>query len=132
MTYNLTMIDNQRRVITAHVGPGRPPEISSQPMATNHRWREPVDPGHAARYRSVERLDQLDTFLSRQISADELAERMLRPALHTRDYAGGFGTLYTADYRPEDGSLTYRWPGINWTRRFDSPEDTVDVTLRDA
>ena len=132
MTYNLTLIDNKRRVITAHVGPGQRPEIRSQPFATNHRWREPVDPGHAARYRSVERLDQLDTLLTRQATADELAEAMLRPALHTRDYASGFGTLYTADYRPKDGAVTYRWPGTSWTRRFDSPDDTVDVILRDA
>jgi predicted choloylglycine hydrolase len=132
MTYNLTLVDNKRRVITAHVGPGQPPEIRSQPFATNHRWREPVDPDHAARYRSVERLEQLDNVVTRRAGADELAEAMLRPALHTRDYTGGFGTLYTADYRPADGTVTYRWPETSWTRRFDSPDDSVDVILRDA
>ena len=43
-----------------------------------------------------------------------------------RDYANGFGTLYTADYRPDSGEVHYRWPGTTWTRSFDS----TDAELR--
>ena len=48
------------------------------------------------------------------------------------DYAGGFGTLYTADYRPAERTVIYRWPDRAWPRTFDSPSDTVDVVLHDA
>ena len=68
----------------------------------------------------------------RKHSADELADQLLTPPLHVSDYAGGFGTLYTADYRPEERTVTYRWPDRAWPRTFDSPSDTVDVVLRDA
>ena len=47
------------------------------------------------------------------------------------DYAGGFGTLYTADYRPAEGrTVTYRWPDRAWPRTFDAPDATTQVMLR--
>lgn len=132
MSYNLTLLDADGTVGTVHVGPGRAPEYVEQPCATNHRWRRPVDPAHAARFGSVERLDLLDDLLDRRSTADDLAEALLRPPLHSRRYSQAFGTLYTADYRPAERSLTYRWLDRTWTRHFDSPEETVDVVLTDG
>jgi predicted choloylglycine hydrolase len=129
MVYNVTMIDRSGWTRTAHLRPGRDAEFRSQPAATNHRWDSPIAPEHAQRFASVQRLDQLSQAAAAESPADTVAERLLSPPLHVRDYAGGFGTLYTADYRLEEGTLTYRWPGLSWTRTFSSPDDTVDVVL---
>ncbi|GAA3639467.1 C45 family peptidase [Microlunatus ginsengisoli] len=131
MAYNLTMIDRTGAVRTVRVGPEQDPEGRPQPAATNHRWRRPGDPRHAARFRSVERLDRLDRLLDGGAEADGLADGLLRSPLHNTEYAAGFGTLYTADYRVDDATLTYRWPGTTWVRTFDSADDTVDVVLRE-
>ena len=130
--YNLTMLDAEGAVGTAHVGPGRTVEFSEQPCATNHRWRTPLDPGHAARFRSVQRLDHLDDLLDHRASADDIALSMLQKPLYSREFSQSFGTLFTADYRPAEQSVTYHWPELSWTRTFDSPDATVDVVLADA
>ena len=130
MTYNLTMVDSTTQVLTAHVGPGRPAEFRDQRCATNHRWDSPLDPAHAARYRSVERLDGLGKMVDDAASADSVAAALLSEPLYARDYAAGFGTIYTADYRPSERTLTYRWPGTTWTRTFESPDETVELRLQ--
>jgi predicted choloylglycine hydrolase len=132
MSYNLTMLDAEGAVGTAHVGPGRTVEFSEQPCATNHRWRTPLDPAHAARFRSVQRLDHLDDLLDHRASADDIALSMLQKPLYSREFSQSFGTLFTADYRPAEQSVTYHWPELSWTRTFDSPDATVDVVLADA
>lgn len=132
MAYNITMIDGRGTARTAHVRPGKDAELRPQPAATNHRWDRPAEPAHARRYRSVERLARLSDLVEARATADTLADRLLSPPLHVQDYTGGFGTLYTADYRPADRTVIYRWPGHAWPRTFDSPDDTVDVLLRDG
>ena len=47
MAYNVTMIDAQGTVRTAHLRPGHDAEFAGQPAATNHRWEQPVDVAHA-------------------------------------------------------------------------------------
>jgi predicted choloylglycine hydrolase len=55
--------------------------------------------------------------------APELLERVvlgtfftgrLEPPLYAGHHEHGFGTLYTAVYRPADLTLEYRWPGSSW------------------
>ena len=132
MVYNLTMIDRSGVARTAHLRPGHDAEFRPQPAATNHRWDSPIEPAHARRYGSVQRLDSLQRLATDDAAADTVAQRMLTAPLHVREYAAGFGTLYTADYRLEEGTLTYRWPAASWTRTFDSPDGTVDVVLQDG
>lgn len=132
MAYNVTMIDAQGTVSTAHLRPGHDAEFAGQPAATNHRWEQPIDVAHATYYRSVERVEQLKDLVAERATADDLAHQLLTPPLHVGDYAGGFGTLYTADYRPAERTVIYRWPDRAWPRTFDSPGDTVDVVLHDA
>ncbi|MGZ4627326.1 C45 family autoproteolytic acyltransferase/hydolase [Oryzihumus sp.] len=130
MAYNLTMTDATGEAGTAFVAPGRAPEHSPAPVATNHRGRTPEDPDHARRFRSVERHRHLGDLLKRSLEPDEVAEAFLLPPLHSRSYSEGFGTLYTAVYRPLEGRVDYRWPGKTWTRTFDAPDETTDVELR--
>ncbi|MCV7191401.1 C45 family autoproteolytic acyltransferase/hydolase [Mycolicibacterium brumae] len=125
-SYNLTLTDARGCVRTAHVAPGKTMQVRHDKLATNHRFDQVDDPEHAERYRSVQRRRHLQTTLGREPAADELAAEFLTSPLRSTDYAGGFGTLYTADYRPDDGVLHYRWPGTVWTRSFDS----MDAELR--
>jgi hypothetical protein len=58
---------------------------------------------------------------------------MLRPPLRSTDYEGGFGTLYTAGYRPTDRAVEYSWPGSTWRHSLqDFKEGTFRVELEPA
>jgi predicted choloylglycine hydrolase len=129
-SYNLTLTDRSGTVVTVFVAPGRAPEYSEMPLATNHRGLVPDRPDLARRFRSVERQDVLRALDRQSQPADVAAEAFLSPSLRSTDFEGGFGTLYTADYRPDDGVVTYRWPGAKWRRTFESADDEIRVHLR--
>jgi predicted choloylglycine hydrolase len=133
MTYNLTMVDRHGGRLTAFVGPGRQPEYfpgDAGCVATNHRPGPPIDPAHAARFRSTERAYELRQLVAAGAGVQRLGDAFLVPPLHSRDYAGAFGTLYTAVYLPAQGVVEYRWPGRTpWRRRFDDASATLDLEL---
>lgn len=122
MSYNLTLTDRGGDFRTVYLAPERVMEERDCPLATNHRFDRPEDPAHAHRFRSLERQAHIRDLLADRPHADHVAEEFLRPPLRSHDYANGFGTLYTADYRPDSGEVHYRWPGTAWTRRFDSSD----------
>jgi predicted choloylglycine hydrolase len=130
LAYNITLVDRQGDHATVFVGPDRPARVVRNRATTNHQGT--VDwPAHAEWTRSVERLDLLDRMLERSNSdADDIAAAMLRAPLRATDYDSGFGTLYTAVYRPAEGSVEYRWPGSAWRLSFaDFPEEGRLVNL---
>ena len=129
MSYNLTLTDRGSDARTVYLAPGGVMDVRDVPLATNHRFDRPSDPAHAARYRSVERQAHLRGLLAEGPHADDVAREFLQPPLRSSDYANGFGTLYTADYRPDTGELHYRWPGTTWTRSFDSPDGEVRLDV---
>lgn len=131
-SYNLTMMDASGAVVTAFVSPGSAPEYDNSAVATNHRGRVPEHPEHARNLRSVERQDHLLGLLDKPAEPDALAAAFLRPPLYNRRYAEGFGTLFTAAYRPRRQELTYSWPEVSFTRTFDSPDDTIAVSLQEG
>jgi len=129
MAYSLTILDAARDVLTAYVGPGRTPEFSTSPIATNHRGELPDDDDHARRYASVPRRDLLHAALAKNPTPEQLVERFLQPPLHSAHYRRAFGTVYTALYRPAEGCLDLVWPDRRWRRTFDDPDATFDVVL---
>ncbi len=129
MSYNLTLTDRGGDVRTVYVAPGQVMEVQDCPLATNHRFDRPEDPAHAKRYRSLERQAHLRDLLADQRHPDVVAEEFLRRPLRSNDYGNGFGTLYTADYRPDSGEVHYRWPGTTWTRTFDSADGEVRLDV---
>lgn len=131
MAYNLTMLDRNADAATVFVAPGITPEVSGRRTATNHRGSTPDWPEHARRFRSVERRAYLDDLLDSHPDIDALTAEFLRRPLRSSDYAGGFGTIYTAAYRPLAGALDLHWPTSTWRRTFDSPDATHDVRLED-
>ena len=106
-------------MLTAYVSPDRPPIFRSVPAATNHQgaveW-----PEQAAATRTIER-EQRIVRLAQGEAADAgaFADAFLRAPLFSTAYANGWGTLYTAVFRPAEGSVDYRWPTHTWRLGFD-------------
>lgn len=115
---NLSLLDRGGEFATAYLGPDHPARFVDTPATTNHQgsitW-----PEYARAVRSVEREQHLlELLASRKVSVAAFADAFLQPPLHTNDYSGGMGTLYTAAYIPADGRVEYRWPGYTWKQSF--------------
>jgi predicted choloylglycine hydrolase len=130
MAYNLTILDRNGETASVFVAPGAEPEVFAACPATNHRGKVPDDPDHAKRFRSVERQQALFGLLARRPASDSVISAFLQPPLYNTAYTEGFGTLYTAAYRPDDGVVDYVWPGSTWRRGFDSPDGTHAAIYR--
>jgi hypothetical protein len=46
----------------------------------------------------------------------------LRSPLYATRFHEGFGTLYTAEYRPAEGIARYHWPDRTWEHSLDHVE----------
>jgi predicted choloylglycine hydrolase len=131
MAYNLTLLDAQANAATVFVAPGRTPEVFEHRAATNHRGLVPADPEQARSLRSAERQQALLVLLAQRPDAETAIKAFLQPPLHNTDYARGFGTMYTAAYRPHRGVVDYVWPGSTWRRGFDSPDAAHAAVYQD-
>jgi hypothetical protein len=130
MSYNLTMADASGDVGTVFVAPGMAPEFRPTYAATNHRGDPPEHPARADALHSRERLQALESALAACPDASALADTFLAHPLYNDDYTRGFGTLYTALYRPADGAVEYRWPdGGRWRRGFDDASGEFSIVL---
>jgi predicted choloylglycine hydrolase len=120
MAYNVTVVDRAGSFFTAYLGPDRAPRFVALPVATNHQ-DQPDWPAQAQATHSLERYATLSALVADPgTDLDRLAAAFLAPPLYSTDYALGFGTLYTAIYRPADLSVEYRWPGSTWPHHFDT------------
>lgn len=122
LAHNLTLVDGQGEVLTAYLSPDREPIFRAFPAATNHQgiveW-----PEQAKATRTIERerciLERLD---DADGTAEGFADAFLRTPLFSTAVASGWGTLYTAVYRPAQGVVDYRWPTRSWRLGFDAFE----------
>jgi hypothetical protein len=96
--------------------------VSEDRVATNHRGAVPEISEHARSLRSVERRNALLDLIGRTDDPDTVIAAFLRAPLRVTEYSRGFGTIYTAAYRPDRGVVDYLWPGSSWCRDFDSPD----------
>jgi predicted choloylglycine hydrolase len=110
MSYNVTAVDADGAHITAHVAPDRPTVITHRRIATNHQhaveWH-----AYAHATATVDR----ERFLATRLNdpgetADRFVQRFLEPPLFSTRFDHGWGTLYTAVYRPERREAELRWP----------------------
>ncbi len=124
MAYNLTVLDRDGEAVTFFVAPGEAVVRFDEPVATNHRGHAPDWPDHARRFRSVERKAALSTAVADRPDLDAVAAAFLAEPLYNTDWARGFGTVYTAVYRPAEGAVEYLWPDSVWRRELDSPSGT--------
>jgi predicted choloylglycine hydrolase len=131
---NLTVLDRSGEVLTAYVGPGRPPRFVSAAATTNHQgsveW-----PEYAQAIRSVEREQRVLALLDEpELERQAFIDAFLEPPLHSTHHAEGFGTIYTAAYFPTEGRVEYRWPGSPpWRHSFSGfSESTRTITFSAA
>lgn len=101
MAYNVTLLDKAGQFMTAYVSPDQDTVIRKKAVATNHQTQ--IDwPQYAATTKTLER----ENFLQQQLdkpgmNAQSLLSGFFKPPLFCRQYESGFGTLYTAAYRPD-------------------------------
>ena len=133
MSYNVTVLDKKRHYLTAMMGPDRPAAITHAAVATNHQ--ENVEwISHARFTATVERERYLLQRLSLHRDPEEkFIGHFLRPPLYSTAFHAGFGTLYTAVYRPRKGEMEVRWPGTVWPLSFaDFQEDQRKIQIPGA
>jgi predicted choloylglycine hydrolase len=120
MSYNVTVLDRTGRFVTAYLRPDQPAVIRAVPYAANHQeeieWEQ-----HAKATATLQR----ERFLFAQLRGDarrpeDLIQSFLRPPLYSNAFAKGYGTLYTAVYRPTGPGVEYLWPTTSWKLGFDA------------
>lgn len=114
MSYNVTVLDAKRRYATALMSPDRGTTITHAAVATNHQER--VEWASHARFTAtVERERFLLHRLTLHVDTQErFIGAFLKPPLYSTAFDQGFGTLYTALYRPRLGEMELRWPVGSW------------------
>jgi predicted choloylglycine hydrolase len=120
MAYNVTLLEKSGRHKTVFMSPDRAAAITDAAVATNHQheveWSD-----HARATASVEREDYLLERLMRHPESEQkFIAAFQRPPLYSLSFDRGFGTLYTAAYRPTAASVDLRWPGLSWTLFLDA------------
>ncbi len=119
MAYNIVMIDRTGDFFTAFTAPHRPTIVRRTPASTNHQDRI-AWPRHAYATATLERERHLYARLATpHLEPDALVDAFLMPPLRSIHYDRGFGTLYTAAYRPTEGELVLHWPGNSWRHTLD-------------
>lgn len=127
MSYNVTVVDRSGTIRTVHLAPDKPPFVSDAAYTTNHQNK--VDwPENAQFNKTIERAAFLkNTLLEDDLDANKLADYFLRPPLYALRFEEGAGTLYTAIYRPVEGSLELRWPNKNIIQYFDDFQENYEL-----
>jgi predicted choloylglycine hydrolase len=123
LSHNLTLADAEGRLLTAYLSPDREPIFRGFPAATNHQgiveW-----PEQARATRTIEREQTILRLLDDPaVDAAAFTDSFLRAPLFSTSYAHGFGTLYTAVYRPRELAMEVRWPAHAWVLGFDAFEE---------
>ena len=113
MSYNVTVLDGSGRWATAYLAPDRPARITDLAVVTNHQGEVEWAP-YAAAIRSVERQEYLEELLAAGADVSGVIAACLGPPLYATRFHEGFGTLYTGEYRPAEGGVSYHWPGQSW------------------
>jgi predicted choloylglycine hydrolase len=130
MTYNVSLVDSSGAYTVAYLRPGTETVFVREAASTNHQkkveWAE-----HAARTRSVERKRLVRNALRDIKDPEDLVDLFLAPPLFVTDYERWHGTLYTALYRPADGSAHVYWPGASVRQSIDDfTERELQVPMR--
>jgi predicted choloylglycine hydrolase len=118
MSYNVTALDRTGLRATAYLAPDRPAHVTSLAVATNYQGQVEWAP-YAAAIRTVERQQHLEELLAAGADVPSIVAACLRSPLYATRFHQGFGTLYTAEYRPAEGVARYHWPDHTWEHSLD-------------
>lgn len=118
MAYNVTLVDKTGDYMTAYLCPGTETVLNHTRISTNHQenieWHR-----HAQATATLER----ERFLLQRLTlhndpADKFIATFLKPPLYSTQFTKGFGTLYTAVFKPSEGVMEIHWPGEIWTHHL--------------
>lgn len=127
MAYNFLIVDRSGQFVTAFSTPDGPTLIRRVAASTNHQDRI-AWPRHAKATATLERERRLYELLAdRGIDAQSFTAAFLQPPLRQSQYDRGYGTLYTAVYRPCQGTAEYLWPNAYWKQSFQTFEDGMNT-----
>ncbi|NDW54494.1 C45 family autoproteolytic acyltransferase/hydolase [Aliiroseovarius sp. PrR006] len=109
MSYNITLADASGKWATVFITPDRPTMVQEQPWATNHQigveW-----PRHGRISNTLGRAEHLERLLTDPATnATRLNREFLQSPIFSTNYRQGFGTVYTAAYRPTQGRVRLSW-----------------------
>lgn len=132
MAYNVSLLDARGDYALTYLAPDRPPEVVRERACANHQrtveWRE-----YAELTGSERRKRYLEKHLESDEDPDGFIRRFLGPPLFVDSYEKGYGTLYTAAYRPTHGAVDFLWPGARTSQSFEAfTEDTLTVRYGDS
>jgi predicted choloylglycine hydrolase len=119
MSYNVTALDRAGRWATVYVAPDRPARVTNLAATTNHQGTVEWEP-YATAIHSVQRAERLEELLADGADVPGVVAACLRSPLYARRFHQGFGTLYTAEYRPAEGVVRYHWPDRSWIQSLDN------------
>ncbi len=128
MAYNLVLADATGATASVEILPGGGARIMPQPIATNHQQRpeQPERPEFTRTFERYEFLRRLDT------PPEGLRKAFLHAPLRQERFAEGFGTLFTAEYRPLSGAMRLDWPNESWEQSlymFREGERRIDYSV---
>lgn len=117
--YNIALVDASGAHATVQLGPDRAPVVGAEPVSTNHQG--PIDwPAYATLLETERRYACLEALATTPgLPLASLERAFLSTPLYRTAYARGYGTLYTAVYRPARGEVRYLWPDGTLRQRFD-------------
>ncbi len=127
MSYNVTVVDKTGAFKTVRLAPDREPLITDAAFTTNHQGY--VDwPENAAFNKTLERSAFLEKMLAKKdMNAAKIADSFLKKPLYNKRFKEGFGTLFTAVYRPVEGTVEMRWPKEKVIQSFDNFQEQYKV-----
>jgi predicted choloylglycine hydrolase len=120
MSYNVTVVDRSGALKTVFLAPDKAAFVNEAAYTTNHQGV--VDwPENAFFNKTIERAAFLENMLrKKRLTPDKVVEAFLQAPLYNTRFAEGFGTLYTAAYRPTEGSVQLHWPNDKILQSFDN------------
>ena len=118
MAYNVTMVDRTGDFATVMLAPGQQAIVTKQNVTTNHQQKI-AWPEQAGFSKTVERKRHLELLLNTPgLNENQLIKAFHCPPLYSTNYQQNFGTVYTAVYKPESGTMAYHWPDEQWQHSF--------------
>ena len=120
MTYSITLLDRKAEWATVFVAPDRPVEVTRRKVVTNFQHRVRVaractgDPSPRSGWPACSSASTLRCRCRMRSNA------LLQPPLFQSAYLRGYGTLYSAVYRPRSGGIELLWSGQRWAQAIDS------------
>lgn len=114
LAYNIAVLDAWGDARIAQVGPDRPLVVTGAHSAGN-RQGETTWPEHAAYCHTEIREEVLAALVADpSLTPEQLTEAFLSPPLYRPLSDSLWGTVYTAAYAPQQGTLTLLWQDDHW------------------